>query len=37
VTDEELGELIERNGIVSAPDMVRNKGVLIEQKAKVHT
>lgn len=36
VTDEEFGELIERNGIVPAPYMARNKWVLIEPEAKLH-
>lgn len=36
VTDEEFGELIERNGIVPAPYMARNKWILIEPEAKLH-
>lgn len=36
VTDVELSELIERNGIAPAPYMGRNKWVLIEPEAKVY-
>lgn len=35
VTDEEFDELIERNGIVPAPYMARNKWVLISGEAKL--